>query len=161
MDDGALLIDGAMSAYDTKVQLGLTESPDGNFDHLPASCCRSSAAYKASANARPGRARVWEWPRSTGGGSARGSCGARFRTNLRKSEPAPELPGDRACGASLRAGGGCDSIRYPVRASACRFFAVHSLLTVILFWTLLTPLTPRAISTARVAAAWVGTNPLS
>ena len=41
------------------------------------------------------------------------------------------------------------------------FFAVHSFLTVILFWTLLTPLTPRAISTARVAAAWVGTNPLS
>ena len=28
----ALLIDGAMSVYDAKVRLGLTESPDGNFN---------------------------------------------------------------------------------------------------------------------------------
>ena len=32
MEDGALLIDGAMSVYDAKVRLGLTESPDGNFN---------------------------------------------------------------------------------------------------------------------------------
>lgn len=126
MEDGALLIDGAMSVYDAKVRLGLTESPDGHFNtfagfllsifgRIPSVGERTAwqAEFRNSRDRRVADRR---------GARAAQGFGQTFGRASRLLSYRATAPAARRC----RAGGGCDSNTVPC---ACKRMQVSSRFT--------------------------------
>ena len=127
MEDGALLIDGAMSVYDAKVRLGLTESPDGNFNtfagfvlsifgRIPSVGERIGLAGLEFRNSRDRRVA------DRRGARAAQDFGQTFGRASRLLSYRATAPAARRC----RAGGGCDSNTVPC---ACKRMQVSSRFT--------------------------------